>query len=73
MKIDWTIQIADVLIIITLIVLGYFAIKYDVASHNEAIRKCEMWYSQAFNTTSGFKYPFNFTINNTTTEIYPNK
>ena len=60
-KIDWTIKIADVIFIVMFIVLGYFAIQYDVASHNRAIRKCEMWYNQTFNTTYDINstYPIN--------------
>lgn len=66
MKINWTINLFDVIFIVLFITLGYFAIQYDVASHNRAIRRCELLYGQAFNVS----LPFNFTVNNTTTPIW---
>lgn len=65
-KINWTINLFDVIFIVLFIGLGYFAIQYDVASHNRAIIKCQAIYDQVFNAT----YLFNFTVNNTTTPIW---
>lgn len=67
MKIDWTISLFDVIFIVMFIALGYFAIQYDVASHNRAIRKCELIYNQTFGYVSNTDSPINFTLNNTTT------
>lgn len=48
MKIDWVIKISDVIFIIGFIFVGILAIQIDVASHNDAIRKCELFYNNAF-------------------------